>query len=561
MLSNSSVTPLSCRDEGHPVEPRSPDSAGQMQAPTGLALCSVALKCAPCQSRATLSMMPTMLIHLLNSWLIPEESLRLLLTSHSMSDEVQKFYIMRLRPVALKQCASPIASCRSSVNILPSFLGMGQAGEVLFQECMAMKAKGVADAIYCSAVLHVLIAHLSATSDLDLLREAALGVTLGLGGNQITETNRDALLGCILTMVRTSGAPQMGAMLQGVCLACGGPNIKDSHLQTVLRKILASCKTSTPAQMRSMIIGVCSALGKKNRTHAVLKALTKEILASYKTSTPTQMGAMMQGVCLIFGDKNMPAADRLFVVARIAASCVTSNREQIGGMTHHVCLALGGTKIRPDSRDALIQQILLAFYGINRRIALTVMLRGLCRGMGERMMSGPNLDAVLDQILLAHGTLNCREMGVGISSLCSELGGMAMSTGHRDTVAAKILASHATSEPSQMGAMMWGLCYVLGGANSTNSNQITRSNLDAVLQLILQSHATSSRLQMATMIHYLYRTLGNTTMTQEHRCVFVARIRQSERMVELLTTLKLMPGGQAAVSELQLELSSGRKKG
>lgn len=547
MLFNSNITQLSCGRSCGVVVTEPCDRAGPLWPPSGLELHSVAMKGSP---SVYLSMMPTMLIHLMNTWLIPGESVRLLLTSHSMNHEVQEFYRMRLRPAVLTQCVSPIASCRKSVNIRACFLGMGKAGELLFQECMAIRATGLPEAEYCGAVFQVLNARLSATSDLDLLRDISLGVALGLGGNFMTETNLDALLAAVLTRYRTSGPAQMGSMVQGVCLACGGPNIQDMHLQAVLRKILGSCKTSTPTQLRSMIIGVCVALGRKNRTRAVLKALISEILASYKSSSPTQMGAMIQGVCMLFGDKNMTSADFLFVTAKIAASCETSTREQIGGMTHHVCLALGGKHIRPESRDALVQQILMTFYGVNRRIALTVMLRGLCRGMGEKDMSRDNLDVVLDQILLTHGTLDCREMGVAISSLCSELGGMAMSSEHRDLVAAKILASHGTSSSSQMGAMMWGLCYVLGGANPDGSNRITRINLDALVRQILQSHATSSDRQMAIMIHYLYRTLGNTNITDAHRSVLMVRIRDSGRVPQLLTALKLIPGGQALVNAL-----------
>jgi len=553
MLSNLSSAPVFCAHGGELLAPEPTDGAGMINPPCGALLGSVTSKRAPFHHRAGLSMLPTTLTHLINTWLIPGESLQLLLTSHSMRHEIEEFYRMRLRPAVLGQSASPMFSCRDSVNILPSFLGMGKAGELLFQECLAMKARGLPETQYYGSVIDVLRLHLSETNDLDLVREAALGSALGLGGNLMTDANRDALLTCILELARTSGSAQMGSMLQGVCLACGGPNIKDVHLQALLRRILASCKTSNPAQMRAMIIGLCSALGPKNRTHAVLKALIKEILGSYKTSSPTQMGAMIQGVCQIFGNRNMSAPDRMFVIAKIAASCDTSNREQIGGMTHHVCLALGGKNISPDSRDALTQQILLTFYGVSRRIALTVMLRGLCRGMGEKAISVGNLDAVLHQILLTHGTLDGREMGVGISSLCSELGGMEMSAIHRDTVAAKILASHATSNSGQMGAMMWGLCYVLGGATSDGANRITQRNLDALIRQILQSHATSSQQQVATMLHYLYRTLGSIHITPVHRGVLVARIRDSGRLPVLLTSLKLMPGGRAVVNTLQLE--------
>jgi len=557
MLPNSGCTPMS-RGHDSGIAILNPISAGHDTAPPSsralqLKTTGVAGGGSPFPASDRISLLPTMLIHLTNCWLLPRESLQLALTNHLMSQEVQTFYRVRLRFPVLIQRPSAMENCRYTVNILPKFIGLASAGEMTFQKCLSQNTGGLSVEANSCAILQILRTCQFETKDLDLLREVTFGVALGLGGNVMTEANRNALLTCILRSSGKCGPAQMGSMLQGLCLAFGGPNMRDGLLHAVLAGILGSYGTSSASQMGSMFMGVCNALGRKNKTRTLLNALIGAILSSCKTSTPVQMGAMMHGVCLVFGEKHMTVQNRDLVIASIAASLESSSREQIGEMTHHVCLALGGQEISPAIRDGLMQAILLAGTGVRRQITLTAMLRGFCRGLGERTISPANLDGILTIILDAWHMLDCREIGVGISSLCLELGAENMSRDCRDKVAARILASCTTSKPNQMGAMIWGLIYVLGGSFADGRIIITHDNLNAVIRQILQSHTTSSPLQMGTMINYLYRTLGNDQITTLHRGMLLARIRESGRQPEIVAAIKLMRSGQAVVDFLHLD--------
>jgi len=495
--------------------------AEQAQPPSALVLCTGAATTSTLivPGADCISMLPRMLIYLIKAWLIDKEALQLILASHRMRLEVQSFYALRLRPAIAHRCASPIASYQDTVNLRPAQVFMGEEGEQMFQQCLALKTPDMPADQYRDAVLHILKARLALAKNLGQIRELFVGAGLGFGGTNMSAEHRDALMKAILESINTSSHEQMGAMVAGVCAAIGSKPTRIGHHEAVFN----------------------------------------QILASWKTCTPSQMGSMAEAMCIISGGKNMPQQVRAYVVTKILGSFETCSATQIRAMIYCVCLALGGRNMSSTHRDGVLHQIQVQ-YDDNRRLPLQSMLQGLCKGLGDTEMtfSGKDIQltdttAVLAQILDWHASWNNREMGEAVSSLCVSLGGRHMSATNRDAVVKQILASHATSSPDQIGAMILSVCHALGGKRPGGVTRLTQKNLEAVLRLVLKSHATSSPAQMGAMLHYLFRSLGQTNMHADRRQTITAGIRKSGRAAHIVEAISLTPGGSAVVEFLQLK--------
>ncbi len=465
----------------------------------------------PVSERDCIATLPTMLLHLIKTWLIDKESLPLILTGKRMNHEVQHYYHLRLRPTVAAGTASPIAACQNSANLRPSLIPLGQAGEALYQQCMAMKTPGLPDTEYCSKVIQLLNAQVFDKNDVHPVGDTYAGATLGLGGTFMSAASRDALMAQILGSYKTSSPAQMGAMIRGVCVGLRRPVTSLSHHEGVLGQILASGQTSTPSQMGNMI------------------------------------GAM----CRLFGNEKMSSRPRTMLISKILVAHNTLNREQIIAMLHHVCLALGGPTMKPEHRDGLITQI-LTMYGKHRQLPQAPMIQGLCRGFGGMQMTDAHRDALLAALLGCLPDWNHREIAMAMASLCIELGGRNLSPHHRDAVLARILAAPVTCGADTIGRMVWSLCrslcsYVQGATD------ILPDNLDAIVRQVIQWHGSTNSLHPAAAIFYIYDSVGKTNISPVHRDILVTRLRESSRLPDIVASLKFTPEGQELVTFLQLE--------
>ncbi len=495
------------------IDHQGPLGTAGSQPPAPLLLSSGTTKTAAAQLTGPdcISPLPTMLLHLLKTWLKDKDSLPLILTSHHFKDEVQHYYRLRLRPAVARHVKSPIAANQNSVNLKPSLIGLGDAGEVMFQKCLAMQPLCQSEADYCGKVIQLLKLQVFEQSDVISVRDFYAGAVLGLGGTLMSQTSRDALLGTILGSSKSSSAEQMGAMIMGVCLG--------------LHRIAPEL-----------------------RHH---KAVFAHILASSKTSTPDQMGAMVGSMCRVFGDENMSTRTRTRLVGHILVTRKSNNRTQISAMLHHVCLALGGRIMKPEHRDGFIKQI-LTMVGADQRMPLSDVIKGLCRGLGGKNMTDLSLDALLSAIVGCHASWETRIMAKAVALVCIELGGPDISADRRDLVLAVIMGSHVTCSPDAMGRMVWGLCHSLGSMNQLVTD-IFPDNLEAILSQVMQLQGPMSDFLTGAMIYYIYAALGRTDITPTHRAILLKNLRDSTRLHEIVEVLKVFTDGQALVDFLQLE--------
>jgi len=530
-ISNSGIHSFSfCIPASQPVANNSSGSdpvlrsTGQLQPPSGLSLRSVATKIPTTRPTDAegISTLPTMLLCHIKSWLFDKEILQLLLSGKTMQHEVQEMYRSRLRPEVAKTAVSPLASFQIPVNRLPMFLGMEQDGERMFQTCRSLKASGLTNSQYRSAVMETLKTHLSVVNNLRQLKDVFAGAALGMGGRFLSRGNRNALLG----------------------------------------GILGSYATSSPQQMAAMVMGVCVQVGRKNTIGELHKAVFNKTLASSQTSTPAQMGAIIQGLCLVLGGKNMKVEVRPILIKKMIESSDTVSSLQISFMIYGLCLALGGAQMTAVNRDALLEQV-LNLYDTVEQLQLKPIMTALCKGLcdpsstvlsasmksSHKVMDVASRDAVLAQILKRHEIWTMVEMGEACGVICTALGGTHMSPDNRDTVVAKILAAYATCTTLQMGSMIMVVCRVLGGTASGVSN-ITVDNLNAVLTRILKSHGTSTQLQMGMMLHCVFVGLGRFLMPLEQRNAIVARIQESGRAQEIMAAIGLTENGNEIVDFL-----------
>lgn len=479
------------------------DHPDVLAAPSGPTLSSVAARMSA-PGPLTLATLPTMLLHLIKTWLTMPESLQLILTSHALSNEVQNYYRVRLRPAVAEQAKSPIASFQESINCRPSILKIEAQGEKIFQQCLVLKERCQSEEEYRNAALTLLKDCLPHMTDPGQLSEVAAGVGLGLGGTLMNQVTCDALFACILHPYKTSPNSQMGSLIIGVCCALGGPYMKHAHLRMVLRKILASCQTSRPGQMGGMIMGISIGVGSANKTRALLQILVDEILTAHPAISTEQMASMMHSVCHIFRGQEMRAADRDFILAKVRDWLSSKKPQHTTGMIH-----------------------------------------GLCSGLGATELTRENLDLVLTLIMDFHASWEPVRMAQAIGTVCMVLGGMAMVPDRRDVVLAKIMASTAICSAMQVGTMICSVCHALGGSVTGPSNNITPVNLHAILNCALVSHPTRSRAQLGSMICYLFRALGGSNIKRCHWEIMVGRIRKSGQLRAILAELKQIAGGKA----------------
>lgn len=497
------------------------------QPPSGWLLRSAATKAVTAQLDC-ISTLPSMLIHMIKTWLTDRDSLLLICTSRAFRHEVQRFYQLRLRADVAKLSGSAIAKCQNTVNLKPALVYMGPDGERMLARCLSMKASDLSEINYCSSLFQLLQSHCAlateSSKDLNQLKEVFTAAGLALGGTEMSAPNRDALLAFIL----------------------------------------GSCKSSSHAQMCVMIQGVCAAIGPRLTKYEHYQAMYNQILDSYQTSSTSQMGSMVRGLCIFWGGINMSRVVRRFVISKILVSSKTLDGLKIRGLIYSVCLALGGRNMTPQNRDGLMQQI-LAQYNTHRDLPLEFILRGLFKGLGDtemrfhgRNMKPADIEAVLEHMLGCHATWDNAEMEREIGTLCWNLGGMRMSAGNRDIVLTRILAGSASCSPDQMGAMILSVCHSLGGKTPARANAITQDNLAALIGKILASHALFSQAHMGTVIHYLFRALGQVDMTAQHRDGLAAQIRKSGRAQEIMEAIRLTPVGEQIVNFLQMNSAGER---
>lgn len=456
----------------------------RQQAPSGGSLNSVTTKAKSAGTEA-ISTLPTMLLCQIKSWLFDKEMLQLLLTGKAMQHEVQEVYRSRLRPEVAKSALSPLASYQIPVNRLPLFLGIDRDGESMFQQCRSLKASGLTNLEFRSAVMEALKKQLSVVINLRQLRDIFAGAALGMGGRFLSRGNRN----------------------------------------TLLAGILGSYATSSPQQMAAMVMGICVTGSRNNTIGELHKAVFNKTLASSATSTPAQMGAIIQGLCIVLGGKKMTEDIRHILIKKIFESSDSVSSLQITFMIYGLCLALGGAHMTSVNRDALLEQVLDLYDTAEQPPPLKQIMASLCKGLcdtsatvigtniktSRNVMHAAHRDAVLAQILNRHKNLTMVEMGEACGVTGLALGGMNMSADSRDTLVERILAAYGTCTPDQMGAMIMLVCRNLGGTVSGVSN-ITVDNLNAVLNLILKSHGTTSPLQMGMMLHYVFVGLGRFRM-------------------------------------------------
>lgn len=531
-------------------------STDQPGPPSDLALLSDTARHAVTRSvqPAGLLTLPTMVIYLIRSCLLDQESLQLLMTTKLLHNEVQGFYKQRLRPEQARCALSPIASYQNPSNVLPSVLGIGADIESTFQQCLVLKKSSLNETEFCSAVLQILKTALSQSPKPDNLAQISCGVTLGLGGTAITEKSRDALLGFILAQSQTANAGQMGVLMQGVCSGYGGPRIRPAHLHALTGKMLASYKTSAPWQMGAMVAGICypfcgsSSVAKKN-----FSAVLQHILNATATSSAHQLEKMICALAYTRGAKNMPATDRDTIIEAILTGSPQNSFEKKMEMICGLCRALGGTDMTAVQCAGVLQKI-MAHYETDRQSPLTTIGRVFFNMLGGRNMSQANLDAVLTQIIDSNETFQHHFWPIGIGSLCNVLGAPTMSALHRDTVLERVLGSHSTSSPGNMWRMIRSMLWSFNSGSSLFPATITYDYLDNVIGQIVNWYGMIGAEKTGAILGGLCSfVLNNPVGTVALRAVLIARIKESPHRQKIVAAIRQSQHGELAVKALYLE--------
>lgn len=532
------------------------DKQASNRPPSEQLLCTVTAKTSTIKP-VCIATLPTMLMHLIKTWLNDNESLQLLLTSHHMHREVQSFYKRYLRSAEAQRSSSPIASYQNPVNLLPRLIGIGTQGELAFRQCQALQASGVSEAEYCSGALQLLQTRLSQPRIPRNVGEITAGVALGLGGSSMSATRRAALLNFILGTYQTSHPICMGDMMTGVSAALGGPRISNGNLQAMLEKILGSYNTSTPSQMGYLIMGVCSRFGKASKGQANFEFVLRQILSSCNTSSAQQLDTMIHGLCDKLGGLWMAPVRRDFLLHNILGTHAQCFPAKYKGMIRGLCHGLGARNMAVQQRDGLLQKI-RDFVATNPNLPLGSILNALCAGLGGSHISEVNLNAILALIFDVHDTSDGISLGTQIGVICGALCAVSISAAHRDTVLAQVLTCRPTVSAQQMGSMIWFVVHVLVGDHTAASTEQTRDHLDVVMRQIVHFYQTTCAfqpcaLQTGVMIAYLYSAQGCANMTLAHRAIVAARIQESEHRQNIIDAIKLTVTGQQMVRELQLE--------